>query len=454
MQTEAVFENIASRIIHEIQKAEKSIFIAVAWFTNQKIFNQLIEKARQGCNVELIISNDKINNNSAIDFKLLKNSNGKIYKIGNGDTELMHNKFCVIDYTTIITGSYNWSYKAEINFENIVVTYEDLSLAEQFVKQFQQIKQLYYPEESIPKNDFPLDKIIKRLEIIKNYIVLEDIDDVDTAIQKLNQYDFNEDIKNIITTVKQKEYAVAINNILSFINKYQQLTIWDDPEIFGIRLEIKTLESQINAFDNEKIELEKILSDFHHRHTIELGHIIKEILRLRKEKYKNNADKFEEAEADFNEYSKEFEIEKNKHQFELNEEQKKELKKSFRKATTLCHPDMVSEEHKTAAEQQFIALKKAYDEQDIEKVNQILKELQNNPSFKSQVNSITEKENLKATLIKLKRKLKELESHIIEIKESEIFATINTIQNWDNYFSETKNQLENELQNLLVELEN
>jgi len=40
MQTDAVFENIAERIQKEIGKAKKSVFIAVAWFTNKNLFNQ------------------------------------------------------------------------------------------------------------------------------------------------------------------------------------------------------------------------------------------------------------------------------------------------------------------------------------------------------------------------------------------------------------------------------
>ena len=119
MQTEAIFENIANRIIEEIKAANKSIYIAVAWFTNKSIFEELLKKAKQGCSIQIIISNDEINENSSIDFELLEKSNGNVYKIGNGGSELMHNKFCVIDYNTVITGSYNWSYKAESNFENI-----------------------------------------------------------------------------------------------------------------------------------------------------------------------------------------------------------------------------------------------------------------------------------------------------------------------------------------------
>ena len=450
MQTEAIFENIAERILTEIQKANNSIYIAVAWFTNKSIFEQLIKKAKNGCQIQIIISNDLINENSSIDFNKLEKHNGKVYKIGNGDTELMHNKFCIIDFNTVITGSYNWSYKAENNFENIVINSNDTSLAEQFVTEFNQIKKKYYPNETI-QNEFPIEIIIKRLEIIKNFILLEDIDDISIAVEKLKIYQFNEDVKTIITSISNKEFAKAITTIQEFINSYQQITIWNDPEIAGIRLEIKILESQINAFDNEKIELEKVISDFQHRHTIELGEVILEVLRLRKIKYKNHK-KEAEAEEDFNNYSKQYETEKDKKQFELNEEEKLELKKKFRKATTMCHPDKVSEEQKAEAEEIFIELKKAYDEHDLEKVNQLLHDLENGKKFVSQADSISEKEKLKITLEKLKQKLKGIENEIISLKETEIFTTINNITNWDNYFTETKTQLEQELQNLKVEL--
>ena len=452
MQTEAIFENIAERIITEIQKANNSIYIAVAWFTNKSIFEQLIKKAKNGCQIQIIISNDLINENSSIDFNKLEKHNGKVYKIGNGDTELMHNKFCIIDFNTVITGSYNWSYKAENNFENIVINSNDTSLAEQFVTEFNQIKKKYYPNETI-QNEFPIEIIIKRLEIIKNIILLEDIDDISIAVEKLKRYQFNEDVKTIISSISNKEFAKAITTIQEFINSYQQITIWNDPEIAGIRLEIKILESQINAFDNEKIELEKVISDFQHRHTIELGEVILEVLRLRKIKYKNHK-KETEAEEDFNNYSKQYETEKDKKQFELNEEEKLELKKKFRKATTMCHPDKVSEEQKAEAEEIFIELKKAYDEHDLEKVNQLLHDLENGKKLVSQADSISEKEKLKITLEKLKQKLKGIENEIISLKESEIFTTINNITNWDNYFTETKTQLEEELQNLKVELNN
>ena len=190
MQTEAVFENIAERIQQEIKRAKSSIYIAVAWFTNQTVFDELLKKAKDGCSVLLMISKDEINLNSSIDYDQLNIGKSKIYKIGDGKKELMHHKFCVIDHNLVITGSYNWSYKAKNNFENIIVS-EDSSLAQQFIKEFDELKNQYYPHDKEVVSDFPLNKIIKRLEILKNYIVLEDIDDVKSESLKLIQYDFN-----------------------------------------------------------------------------------------------------------------------------------------------------------------------------------------------------------------------------------------------------------------------
>ena len=107
---------------------------------------------------------------------------------------------------------------------------------------------------------------------------------------------------------------------------------------------MKNFENQITAFDTEKIELNKILSEFQHRHAIELGEIILDILKLRKIKFKEDKEKFKEAEKDEKDYGKSFDIEKGKEILSLNKEQKVELKKKYREATVLCHPDKFANE--------------------------------------------------------------------------------------------------------------
>jgi hypothetical protein len=452
MQTEAVFDNIGNRIQSEIRNAQKSVFIAVSWFTNKDLFNELIEKAKAGCNVSLIISNDKINANSQIRFDHLEKYNSKCYKIGDGETELMLNKFCVIDYSTVITGSYNWSYKAESNFENVIINYNDTALAEQFISEFNQIRKQFYPDEPKTEIIFPINKIIKRLEILKNHIILEDLEELKKQTTKLSEYDFNADLFEIINSIQNEEFATAITRIQNFINQNQQLAIWDDPEIAALRFEVKIVEHQLNGYENEKIELEKLLSDFHHRHTNELGDIILEILKLRKLKYKEDKEKHEEAEEDYKQYSEQIKEEKEKPRFELTDEEKLELKKKFRKATFICHPDKVGDEFKDAAQKIFVELIAAYEANDLNKVTEILSNLEKGNFFKSISDTISEKEKLLAASAKFRIQIKTLESEIITIKLSETYKTISEIGNWDKYFKKTRELLEQELQELKAEI--
>ena len=452
MPIEAVFENIAERILSEIKIAENSIFIAVAWFTNKGIFDQLVIKANEGCQVFVIISDDHINQNSRIDFNLLNIKSSKVFKIGDGNNELMHNKFCVIDHCNIITGSYNWSYKAESNFENIVVTNNDTTLAEQFIAEFHKIREKYHPEsKDSSSKDFPLSNIIKRLEILKNYVILEEIEDLKKGVSKLMQYDFNSEINEIIHLINDDDFGEAVNRIQIFINRNQQLSIWINPEIAALKLEIKNLENLINAFDNEKNELNKILSEFQHRHSRELGEIILEILRLRKMKFENDREKFDEAQKDEEEYRKQFESEKQKEIFQLDEQTKGELKKMYRKATMLCHPDKFSNESieiQAKAEAIFKELNEANAKNDFKKVAQILEDLKKGILTTSKEDGLSDKDIIKATIERLKIKLQQLEVEIVNIKQSETYITIMSIVDWGVYFKNVREKLEKELKGL------
>jgi hypothetical protein len=457
MQTEAIFENIAERIQQEITKAQSSIYIAVAWFTNQMLFEELLKKATEGCKISLIISNDEINQNSSINYEQLNNGSSKIFKIGDGKKELMHHKFCVIDHDLVITGSYNWSYKAENNFENIIVTSDDSSLAQQFIKEFYELQKQYYPNDKEVVSDFPLNKIIKRLEILKNYIILEDIEDVNTESNKLIQYNFNSDLKNIIQFIKNGELANAIENIEEFISKNNQISIWTDPEIAALKLEIKILENQLISFDNEKTELENFLNDFQRKHTVNVGEIISQILKYRKLKYKDDYDKFLEAENDEKEYNKQFELEKKKEVFELTVDEEKELKKAYRKAVVLCHPDKFSQESpeiQKQAEQMMIELSLAYEKKDLKRVNEILNNLQKGILTTSNSDNNSDKLKLRTLVNQLKSKIQDIENEIIIIKKSEQYQIIVEIEDWDTYFEELKSQLNNELNLLIAETVN
>lgn len=117
-----LFRNISKEINLNLNSAKSSIKIAVAWFTNEDLFDNICSKLQEGLTVELLIINDFINNNEfGLDFQRFIDLGGKLY-YGNPDN-LMHHKFCIIDNEILINGSYNWTYFAEFkNLENIIIS--------------------------------------------------------------------------------------------------------------------------------------------------------------------------------------------------------------------------------------------------------------------------------------------------------------------------------------------
>lgn len=129
----AHFENIGYKIKEEILGARESIRVCVAWITLKDVQAALVDRAKSGVQVEVIYNDDLINKN----IDLLDTENLKLYPIKlRHYFGLMHNKFCIIDDTTVITGSFNWSKRAESHFENCVIIKNNFELIMQFLHEF------------------------------------------------------------------------------------------------------------------------------------------------------------------------------------------------------------------------------------------------------------------------------------------------------------------------------
>ncbi len=139
MIQQAYFSGIEEKILVNLRKANKSIKVAVAWFTNPVLFEAILERVNAGIPIDLILADDKINFiNNKIDFQLLVNAGG-IIRISRYP-KLMHHKFCILDDKILINGSYNWTKSAEFsNLENIVISTEN-SLVQQFVDGFEKLR--------------------------------------------------------------------------------------------------------------------------------------------------------------------------------------------------------------------------------------------------------------------------------------------------------------------------
>lgn len=305
------------------------------------------------------------------------------------------------------------------------------------------------------ENHIPIGKIIMRLVILKNYITLGDIDEIKRESEKLTQFSEHTDLNDILYSIQYKELSKAVALIDSFITTHQQLAVWIDPEISALQTEIEILETRLISLENEKTDMERILNDYQRRHTLELGEIILQILRLRKLKYRDDQQKFDEAEQDEQEYKEQFDIEKGKEVFILTPEQEAELKKKFRKAVILCHPDKFANASQ-AVQQDAEAISKelieANDKKDLNRVAEILANLEKGILKLQHSSSMTDKIKLQATITRLKTKCSNLERSIQHIKQSKDYQRIINIGDWDSYFKEVKERLQQELNTLQQEV--
>lgn len=115
---------IQNVIQKELFAAKHSIKICVAWFTNDLLFQPLLLKLDAGVEVTIITNKDEINfaDTNDVDFDEFIQRGGCIYWNERGDkSRLLHHKFCIIDDSVVISGSYNWTNSAEYNDEDITV---------------------------------------------------------------------------------------------------------------------------------------------------------------------------------------------------------------------------------------------------------------------------------------------------------------------------------------------
>lgn len=130
IEHDVVFNEIQDTIVQGIRDAKYLIWAAVAWFSNDAIYNELKAKKEAGLDIRIIISDEASNN------KLLSKlrSNFDLVVIprhGWNEYNRMHDKFCIIDLEYVMHGSYNWTATANYNEETLAT-----ALDREFVKKF------------------------------------------------------------------------------------------------------------------------------------------------------------------------------------------------------------------------------------------------------------------------------------------------------------------------------
>jgi len=457
MQTQAYFDNLTSYVIQELNAATYSIVVSVPLLTDPDIFESLSRKAKESVRIELLLSNDRRNIKSGINYDELRNHGAKVVFVGGGwDREKLANRFCVIDGEIIITGSYSWTSSDPQQDENITIVKDAPELASQFILEFRAM--LLRWERNASENRIDHGKLVARLEALRGVIHADDDDDIAQQLLKLKKLIGDSDevgeVLCIVALVEDDRLDEAESRIMAFLNTNKQVAVYVDPELGELKLELKSLEIQISALENEKQEIDRTLHAFQYRHTMELGDLMRQILLLSKEILRREAElnpekeaEFEEAQREYEEFEADFKTSSEKEVATLSPEEQQEIKAMFRACTKLCHPDVVADEYKDEAAVAFHKLADAYDCNDMETVKEVYRNLQKG-IFAATSDTLNDVQRMHRSLVTMRSKLSDLAKQIRLVRNTEVYREVAAIADWDEYFATAKQQMQDELERL------
>jgi hypothetical protein len=386
MQVELIYNNINEYIVKELYTAKESIVLCTPLFDNIEILKALIVRKKHRCNVKVIVADKPENNKFFNDVDQLINGKPELCKVPLSESWILEDSFCLIDDKTVITGSFSCYKKYSDSDDFLITNYENPSLGSQFKNHTEQLVQL--------QNEHTL-----------------------------------------ISETAPNENTTGIQH-------------WKNQRVEALKLQLSNYENQFRAFDIEKMELNKVLVDFNHQHTMELGDLIMDILELKTELLQDD-EALKEAQEDKDAYEENYNAEQNKDIIDLNHDDRRALKKMFREATIMCHPDKFSQASKEVQEQAediFKALNDANAMNDIDTVKELLKRLK--VGFLSIDNLVTKDsvEFYQGKINMFRDKLNAIINEVFAIKHSETYLTITEIEDWDNYFTAMKASLQEELE--------
>ncbi|MFH0839380.1 MAG: phospholipase D family protein [Candidatus Omnitrophota bacterium] len=152
-------DGCAKEVIYRIDQAQHSIYIVMYFFTSRDIAQALVRARQRGLEVRVCLhapeksseydkySKDGYLKNSGISVALIK---------GKG---IMHNKFCIIDETIVLTGSYNWTKRAEYENDENMVVIRSKDVARLYKEEFDRIYNGKKPSSFSYKDERGIDKI-------------------------------------------------------------------------------------------------------------------------------------------------------------------------------------------------------------------------------------------------------------------------------------------------------
>ncbi|NBW59995.1 MAG: hypothetical protein EBR41_05465, partial [Crocinitomicaceae bacterium] len=323
-------DNLQQVILKNLDAAQNTVTIAVAWFTDVVLFNKLLEIQSRGIIIELIITKHHFNDDSLNDYELISHNNGVFLEIG-GNYNTMHHKFCIVDHKVLLQGSFNWTKKAnESNNETLLVIKEDYQAIHEFNEEFERLKRLSGMDKEL--KELEIAKAIKYFTLIRTFVDLGKPNDIYPYLQEIKDVAELSEIVNLLTSGQYDAAFAKMDELQRNFTAVVNVSHYEKEElIFKIRL----ISEQIKQIEIEKTNIEEEIDSFNRRFILELKPIIAAILQLKKkihERFNVKDETFEELNQEYEKVNTEIEIELEKNIPDLSQEEQKDIKKMYHEA--------------------------------------------------------------------------------------------------------------------------
>lgn len=228
------------------------------------------------------------------------------------------------------------------------------------------------------------------------------------------------------------------------------LQVYQDPEVARLQHRVKNLVEELAALQRLKGEIEGQIERLHTRHHQELRPLVVELLQLRQNRRQSAQADSEPPESEPAEDTSEAKPAEpaDNHHSRLAPAERHALKEMFRRASKLCHPDLVSDQFKAEANVIFIELKAAYEQHNLRRVEEILYLLERGERLAPEPRRNQDKDKLRAEITYLEKRIQATRQEIETLKQSSTYQKLFRIDDWDDYFDDLKAELQRKINRL------
>lgn len=231
-------------IKESIAQAKNSIKIAVYIFTDKEIANSLEDAIARGVDVKLLLSRLDINDNMVAHFqdKCTVHVDGRKEQRGE-----MHLKFCIIDDSLVLSGTYNYTINAKNNNDEELRKTNDSVLIKKYIMEFDKLVGNMPAEKGKDAPTIPVPNPVDNFSrLLRNHISVAYLD-FDPAYQKQAAKQLAEKNRGSLPT-----FRILLDTILANVRG----------EIVGDPVKKSNLLTQINnSFESTKFDLEDEFDD-------------------------------------------------------------------------------------------------------------------------------------------------------------------------------------------------